>query len=63
MRLMRLRLFGLQFDLIVLDLMMHESGLGAAEFLRKSINVPILMLTAMNSLMSHQRIRAGLMTI
>ena len=45
----RVRLGGLQFDLIVLDLMMPgESGLDFAEYLRKSIDVPILMLTAMN---------------
>ena len=45
----RVRLVGLKFDLIVLDLMMPgESGLDFAEYLRRSIDVPILMLTAMN---------------
>ena len=52
----RVRLVGLEFDLIVLDLMMPgESGLDFAEYLRKSIDVPILMLTAMNE--SDDRIR------
>ena len=45
----RSRLVGLQFDLIVLDLMMPgESGLDFAQHLRKTSLVPILMLTAMN---------------
>ena len=45
----RARLVGLEFDLIVLDLMMPgESGLEFARHLRKTSNVPILMLTAMN---------------
>ena len=52
----RVRLVGLKFDLIVLDLMMPgESGLDFAEYLRRSNEVPILMLTAMNE--SDDRIR------
>lgn len=44
----RLKLAGLQFDLIILDLMMPgESGLEFAEEYRRSSAVPILMLTAM----------------
>lgn len=40
---------GLSFDLIVLDLMMPgESGLDFAQTLRKTDNIPILMLTAMS---------------
>lgn len=47
----RSRLVGLQFDLIVLDLMMPgESGLDFAQHLRKTSAVPILMLTAMNEI-------------
>jgi len=39
----------LEFDLLVLDLMMPgESGLDLARDLRRSMDVPILMLTAMN---------------
>ena len=45
----RERLASLEFDLIVLDLMMPgESGLEFAGDFRKTSNVPILMLTAMN---------------
>ena len=45
----REKLKTLQFDLIVLDLMMPgESGLELAQDLRKENNIPILMLTAMN---------------
>ncbi len=52
----RARLVGLEFDLIVLDLMMPgESGLEFAQHLRKTSNIPILMLTAMND--SEDRIR------
>ena len=52
----RARLVGLKFDLIVLDLMMPgETGLEFARYLRKTCNVPILMLTAMNE--SEDRIR------
>ncbi len=44
----RARLVSLEFDLIVLDLMMPgESGLDFAADLRRSDSVPILMLTAM----------------
>ena len=50
------RLVGLEFDLIVLDLMMPgESGLDFAQHFRKTRSVPILMLTAMNE--SEDRIR------
>ena len=52
----RSRLVGLEFDLIVLDLMMPgESGLDFARHLRKTSSVPILMLTAMNE--TEDRIR------
>ena len=52
----RSRLVGLEFDLIVLDLMMPgESGLDFAQHFRKTRSVPILMLTAMNE--SEDRIR------
>ena len=45
----RTKLKTLEFDLIVLDLMMPgESGLELAQDLRKKNTVPILMLTAMN---------------
>lgn len=45
----RQRLKGLHFDLLVLDRMMPgENGLEFAADLRKSSNVPILMLTAMS---------------
>ncbi len=45
----RAKLHTLAFDLIVLDLMMPgESGLDLARDLRRTNNVPILMLTAMN---------------
>ena len=45
----RVRLVGIEFDAIILDLMMPgESGLDFAEDLRRSNSVPILMLTAMN---------------
>jgi len=45
----RVRLVGVEFDAIILDLMMPgESGLDFAEDLRRSNSVPILMLTAMN---------------
>jgi len=41
------QLKGLTFDLIVLDIMMPgESGLGLTESLRKTLDVPILLLTA-----------------
>jgi len=44
----RARLTGIRFDLLVLDLMMPgESGLDFAHDLRRTDNVPILMLTAM----------------
>jgi len=44
----RKRMSALAFDLLVLDVMMPgESGLEFAEDLRRSSNVPILMLTAM----------------
>lgn len=44
----RAKLQGLQFDLIILDLMMPgESGLDFAEDFRRTSSVPILMLTAM----------------
>jgi len=44
----RARLSGIRFDLLVLDLMMPgESGLDFARDLRRTDNVPILMLTAM----------------
>lgn len=44
----RSKLVGLQFDLIILDLMMPgESGLDFAEDFRRTSSVPILMLTAM----------------
>ena len=50
------RLVGLEFDLIVFDLMMPgESGLDFAQHFRKTRSVPILMLTAMNE--SEDRIR------
>ena len=43
------KLTSIQFDLIVLDLMMPgETGLEFAQALRKTDNVPILMLTAMS---------------
>jgi two-component system phosphate regulon response regulator OmpR len=43
----RARLKGLTFDLIVLDIMMPgESGLSLTESLRKTLDVPILLLTA-----------------
>jgi len=43
------KLASVQFDLIVLDLMMPgETGLEFAQSLRKTDNVPILMLTAMS---------------
>jgi len=43
----RSRLKGLTFDLIVLDIMMPgESGLSLTESLRKTLDVPILLLTA-----------------
>ncbi len=52
----RTRLVGLEFDLIVLDLMMPgESGLEFARYIRRTSNVPVLMLTAMNE--SEDRIR------
>ena len=52
----RNRLNGLEFDLIVLDLMMPgESGLEFAQHIRKTNKVPILMLTAMNE--AEDRIR------
>jgi two-component system, OmpR family, phosphate regulon response regulator OmpR len=52
----RVKLGTLAFDLIVLDLMMPgESGLDLAHDLRRTNNVPILMLTAMNE--SDDRIR------
>ena len=52
----RSRLVGLEFDLIVLDLMMPgENGLEFAQHLRKTSSVPILMLTAMNE--TEDRIR------
>ncbi|MBB54348.1 MAG: DNA-binding response regulator [Magnetovibrio sp.] len=52
----RSRLVGLEFDLIVLDLMMPgENGLDFAQHLRKTSSVPILMLTAMNE--TEDRIR------
>lgn len=45
----RVKLKTLAFDLIVLDLMMPgENGLDLARDLRRTNNVPILMLTAMN---------------
>jgi len=45
----RAKLGMLEFDLLVLDLMMPgESGLDLARDLRRSLDVPILMLTAMN---------------
>jgi len=45
----RSKLGMLEFDLLVLDLMMPgESGLDLARDLRRSLDVPILMLTAMN---------------
>lgn len=45
----RAKLRTLAFDLLVLDLMMPgETGLELAQDLRRSNNVPILMLTAMN---------------
>jgi len=45
----RARLKGLEFDLIVLDLMMPgESGLELAQNLRRTNDVPILLLTAMD---------------
>jgi len=45
----RAKLANLEFDVIVLDLMMPgETGLEFAESLRRGSNVPILMLTAMN---------------
>jgi len=44
----RVRLGGIEFDAIILDLMMPgESGLDFAEDLRRTNSVPILMLTAM----------------
>ena len=44
----RIRMSGLTFDLIILDLMMPgESGLDFAASLRRTNSVPILMLTAM----------------
>ncbi len=43
----RARLKGLSFDLIVLDIMMPgEDGLSLTESLRKTLDVPILLLTA-----------------
>lgn len=43
----RARMEGLEFDLIILDVMMPgESGMSLAEDLRKTMDVPILMLTA-----------------
>jgi two-component system phosphate regulon response regulator OmpR len=45
----RAKLKGIEFDIIILDLMMPgESGLDFAEDLRRSNPVPILMLTAMS---------------
>ncbi len=47
----RAKLKGIEFDAIILDLMMPgESGLDFAEDLRRSSSVPILMLTAMSEL-------------
>ena len=44
----RNKLTGLQFDIIILDLMMPgETGLDFAEDYRRTSTVPILMLTAM----------------
>ncbi len=46
----RAKLSGLRFDVIVLDLMMPgESGLDFAEQLRRTDDIPILMLTAMDA--------------
>jgi two-component system phosphate regulon response regulator OmpR len=46
----RAKLLGLRFDVIVLDLMMPgENGLAFAQNLRRSDDVPILMLTAMDA--------------
>src|SRR5437016_10677824 len=43
----RSKLAGLHFDLLILDVMMPgETGIEFARALRKSSNVPILMLTA-----------------
>ncbi|MCB1476828.1 MAG: response regulator, partial [Rhodobiaceae bacterium] len=43
----RARMKGLTFDLLILDVMMPgETGLNFAEDLRKTMDVPILMLTA-----------------
>jgi len=46
----RAKLSSIQFDLIILDLMMPgETGLEFAQSLRKTNDIPILMLTAMSA--------------
>lgn len=45
----RLKLIGLRFDLMILDVMMPgETGFELATFIRTTSNVPILMLTALS---------------